>query len=137
MKELFELGHVAHQETPVLADTVAAHGRSALGHVLGQEGKDLLLRFLFRHRGRLHLVDQATAAVRSLVPGIHLVQQFVRLVNGKHGAFNAGFEARAGHDHSNLQQAVGVGLQAGHFTVQPDQVLVGFGKRGKGGVVGF
>ena len=67
-------------------------------------------------------------AVGALVPGIHLVQQFIGLVDRKNGPLDARFQARSRHDDGDFEKAVGIGLQAGHFAVEPDQVLVGFGK---------
>ena len=69
-------------------------------------------------------------AVRALVPGVHLVEQLVALVNHQHRAFDARLQMRAGHDDGDLQQALDLGVQAGHFAIEPDQVLVGFGKFG-------
>ncbi|MNL82426.1 hypothetical protein D3C87_2098050 [compost metagenome] len=73
----------------------------------------------------------------ALVPGIHLAQQFIGLVDRKNWPLDARLQARSRHDDGDFQQAVGIGLQACHFAIEPDQVLVGFGKCVRGGVVGF
>lgn len=136
VKVRLQLGHVLDQKAPVLADGVAAQGRGAFGHVLFQEIQDLLLGVGFARGRCLDLVDQAAFAVRALVPGVHLVQQFIALVDHQHRALDAGRQVRAGHDHGDLQQAFLFRVEAGHLAIDPDQVLVrlGQGFRGRGGI---
>jgi hypothetical protein len=76
------------------------------------------------YRGGFHAVDQAAAAMRSLVPRVHAVELLVALVDGVHGAFDARLEAGAGDHHGDLDDAVDFGVQARHFAVEPHQVLV-------------
>eukprot|EP01136_Pigoraptor_vietnamica_P000384 Opistho-1_new@25631 len=132
MEELFQLGHVVGQKAAVLADAVAAHGRLARGHILLQEGDGLLDGLVFAHGRGLDPVDQAALAVGALVPGVHLVQGFIALVDGEHRAFDAHRQLRVGHHDGDLDDAVGVGVQAGHLQVDPDQVLVADGQDGGG-----
>jgi hypothetical protein len=56
---------------------------------LHDELEQLLLGRRFVQRGRLDLVDQAAAAVRALVPGVHGVEHGVALVDGEHRALDA------------------------------------------------
>ena len=82
----------------------------------------------------LDLVDQATLAVRALVPGIHLVELLVALVNHQHRALDARGQVRASHDDGDFKQALFFGVEASHLAIEPDQVLVRLGKavRGRG-----
>jgi hypothetical protein len=76
----------------------------------------------FGHGRRFDAVDQARAAVRALVPGIHFVQGFIRLVNGKHRTFGQHVQVHIGDDHGHFDNPVGVRLQAGHFHINPHQI---------------
>ena len=68
--------------------------------------------------------------MRALVPGVHLIEKLVALVNGQHRAFDARRELRASHDHDNFDQSLFVGVKPGHFAVKPDKILVGFFEKG-------
>jgi hypothetical protein len=68
--------------------------------------------------------------VGTLVPGIHGVERRVALVDGEDRAFDPLSEVGVGHHHRDLDDAVGVGVQAGHFQVDPDQVLIAAGEQG-------
>ncbi|MCY1531415.1 hypothetical protein D9M68_666390 [compost metagenome] len=68
----------------------------------------------------------------ALVPGVHGVEHGVALVNDEHGAVDAGREVGAGDDHGDLEQALFLGVEAAHFAVEPDQVLVAFLQGGGG-----
>jgi hypothetical protein len=89
MEKRFELGHELDQKTPVLADGVAAQRGCAFGYVLFQESQDLFFGIGFAGGGGFDLVDQAAFAVGALVPLVHLVEQFVGLVNHQHRPFDA------------------------------------------------
>ena len=129
-----QLGHVARQEAPVLADAVAAQRHFALGHVLAQKGDQLRLRLLFRHLRGLDALNQAAAPVCALVPGVHAVQQDIALVDGEHRTFHPHIEVGIGDHHRDFDDAVVLGVQPRHFAVQPHQVEVGLGQhRGFGG----
>src|SRR5665647_2478523 len=43
VKKCFQSRHVLHQKTPILADTVATHGRALLRHILAQKVEQLRL----------------------------------------------------------------------------------------------
>ena len=60
-----------------------------LGAYLRDEVQDLLFGLRLGDGGGLDLVDQAAAAVGALVPGIHLVQLRIALVDHQHRAFDA------------------------------------------------
>ena len=124
VKERLQLGHVAHEKPSILTNAVAAHGSNTLGNVLAQECQNFCLGLLFRQGGCFHFVREPAAAMGSTVPCIHLCQLLIRLVDDQHGAFNARLQRRACHHHSDFQQAVVLGAQARHFTVQPHKVLI-------------
>ena len=68
----------------------------------------------------------------AFVPGIHAIQQLVRLVNDIHRAFDALGQMGIGHHDGNLYDPVMFGVKTGHFTVKPDQILIRFSKQGAG-----
>src|SRR5207245_10269058 len=61
-----ETRHITSEEAPVLANRVAAHGRSLAGNVLREEREQPLLGLSFGQRRGLHLVDQSAARVSAL-----------------------------------------------------------------------
>ena len=111
-------------------------GDLPLRHVALQEVDHLALGLgLVDGRG-LDPVDQAAAAVRALVPGVHRVERRVALVDREHRAF----DARLPRCGSVTTTAISmmrsrVGIEAGHLEVDPDQVLVVRGQRGRSSVV--
>ncbi len=125
----FQLGHELDQESAILADGVATQGGIIFGHVFFNEAQNLLFSVLLRRGGSFDFVNQSAAAVRPLVPCIHFVEQLVALVNHANGAFYAGAEVRASDDHGNLQEALFFGVEARHFAVNPNQIVIRFGKR--------
>mgnify|MGYP006940264935 CR=1 FL=1 len=125
----FQLGHELDQESAILADGVATQGGIIFGHVLFNEAQNLLFCVLLRRGGSFDFVNQSAAAMRALVPSIHFVQQLVALVNDAHRAFYAGAEVRASDDHCNFQEALFFGVEARHFAVNPNQIVVRFGER--------
>jgi len=78
----------------------------------------------FADRRGAHPVDQSRTAVGVLVPLIHLRERFVALMDGEHRPFDQPVERRIRHDDGDLDDAVGIGLEPGHFHVQPDQIHV-------------
>jgi len=89
-----------------------------------QKGQQLLLRVVFGQMGCLDLVDQTALAVRALVPFVHAVQQRIALVQHQHWTLGTAFQLGSGDDDGDLDDAVDLGVQAGHLAVKPDQVLV-------------
>ena len=67
------------------------------------------------------LVDEPRFAVRGLVPRVHAVEHFVRLMDHVHRRLGDGVEIRVGDDHCDLEDAVAVGNEARHLHVYPDQ----------------
>ena len=53
----------------------------------------------------------------------HARQHFVTVVNGDHRPFGQGVQFAVGDDGGHLDDDVAVRIQAGHFQVDPDQVL--------------
>jgi hypothetical protein len=87
----------------------------------------------FVERGGLHLVDESAAAMGALVPGVHGVEHGVALVNDEHGTVDACRQVGAGDHHGDFEQKLFFRVQAAHFAVQPDQVLVASLQGGHGG----
>ena len=61
--------------------------------------------------------------MRALVPFVHPVQDFRRLMNGDHRPFSDGVEVEVGDDGCHLDDHVGVGLQARHLEIYPDEIV--------------
>ena len=61
--------------------------------------------------------------MHALVPGVHRFQDFVGLVDDEQRACGEHGELRIGDQHRDLDDAVGVRLQAGHLHVDPDEVV--------------
>ena len=122
MEERFELRHATGHETAVLADRIAAHRRLVLRHVMLEKFDQLEFGLGFRHGRRLHAVDQSRLAVGALVPVVHLVECFIRLVDREHRAFGDDVQVRIGDDDGDLNDAVVVRVEARHFHVEPDEV---------------
>ena len=122
----FQLGHELDQKSAVLADGIATQGGVIFGHELLNEGQNLLFCILLRRGRSFDFVNQTTAAMRALVPSVHFAEQLVALMDDAHRAFNAGAEVGASDDHRNFQQALFFGVEACHFAVNPNQVVVCF-----------
>ena len=123
VKKLLERRHVPREEAPVLADAVAAHRR----RVGFDEQCQRFERALFRARHRVvavaHALDEAGSAMRALVPFVHGVQHSGRLVNRDHGPFGDDVEIHVGDDGGHLDDHVGVGLEARHLEIYPDEIV--------------
>ena len=132
VKKSFQFGHVLHQEPPVLRNRVAAHGCAIGWHKLAQEYQQDFFGLCLTSSRSPDFLDQSTLAVRTLVPRIHQVKLGIGLVNHHHRTFDAAFKMRARHNNRNLDNPVSFRIQPGHFTVQPDEVLVGFTEGGIG-----
>ena len=65
--------------------------------------------------------------MRALVPGVHFVELRVGLVDHEYWPFGAVFKVRAGHDHSDFDEAVLHRAQARHLAIEPDEIFIGFG----------
>lgn len=123
MEEALQVGHVGVHEAPVLADGIATQRRLARGHVLGQEFEQDLLGLGLAQRRCLDLLDQAALAMGGLVPVVHGVEQAVGLVHHQHRAFGHHGEIGLGHDHRHLDDALFLGIEPGHFHIEPDQAV--------------
>ena len=58
----------------------------------------------------------------ALVPGIHLAQHLIRLMNGKDRAFSKDIQLGISDDCCNLDNTVIVRIQPGHFHIDPDEI---------------
>jgi hypothetical protein len=123
VEKLLQARHVSKHETAVLADGVAAQRRLARRHMLRQKRQQRILGLRLGNRGRLDLVDQAALAVRGLVPAVHGVEQAVGLVHHQHGALGHDGQVGFRHHHGDFDDAFFLGVQAGHFHVQPNQAV--------------
>ena len=124
VEERLEPGHRRGQEAAVLADAVAAHRRGVLAHVALQELDDLALRLGLVDRRRADAVGEPAPAVGAGVPRIHPGQRRLALVDRQHRAFGAALQLGVGDDDGDLDDAVGVWNEPGHFEVDPDEVVV-------------
>jgi len=61
--------------------------------------------------------------VLSGVPFVHLAQHLITLVHGQHRPFGKNVELGIGDDGGDFDNAIGVRIQAGHFQINPDQVV--------------
>ena len=61
--------------------------------------------------------------MRALVPRVHRGEHRVVLVDDPHRRFGDGDEVGVGDDQRDLDDPVGLGLEAGHFQVDPDQAV--------------
>ena len=124
MKIGFHVGQMARHEAAVLADRVAAHRRGARRHMQLHELDHPLRNFRCRQRGCFDLVDQAGFAMRALVPVVHRIEHGVGLMQHQHRAFLDQVEILVGYYQGDFQNGIGVGVQTGHFHVDPDQMSV-------------
>ena len=81
-----------------------------------------------------HPSRQTGPAVLLPVPVVHRRQGRVALVDGQHRSFGEHVQLAVGNDGRDFDDAVGLGVQAGHFQVDPNQVvgdMVSLGYEGK------
>ena len=57
------------------------------------------------------------------IPLVHGVENGIGLVDGEHRTFRQNSQPGVGDDRGNLDYTVGLGIEAGHFQVYPDQVV--------------
>ena len=74
MEKGFQLRHVIGQETAVLADAVAAHGRHARFHVLLQKRDGLGLCGRVIHHAGFHPGHQPGIVMVGGIPFVHAIQ---------------------------------------------------------------
>jgi hypothetical protein len=123
MEKPLEGRHLARQEPAILTDAVATHGRGARHCVLRQEIQRPHLRVLGGNQAFTNPLQQTGAAVRSPVPFVHRTEHGVVLVDRNHGAFRHSTERRIGDDRRDFDDAIGLGVQARHLEVDPDQIV--------------
>src|SRR4051794_12019227 len=101
-----KLGHVATQESPVLANTVTADRRRAGIDVLTQERESLPLGLLLGRRARSDAISEARERMLSRVPVVHAREHLVGLVDGAHWSFGDHRELLVGDYGRNLDDSV-------------------------------
>ena len=123
VKKGLEPRHEPRQEASILTDAVAAHRRpSGLGPAC-----EKFQRGALRRRG----VDiagedpggETGTAVLPAVPIVHCVERRLALANGQHRAFRKHIEVFVGYDRGDLDDEIGLGLQPGHFKIDPNQIF--------------
>jgi hypothetical protein len=123
MEKPLESRHLARQEPSILADAVATHRRGSSHCVLLQEIQSPHLRVFGGKPAVTNPLQQTGAAVRSPVPFVHRTEHGVVLVDRNHGAFRHSTERRIGDDRRDFDDAIGLGVQARHLEVDPDQIV--------------
>jgi hypothetical protein len=121
MEVLFEPGHQAMQEAPVLADRIAAHRRRIGRDPFGHERKRA--RFRISHADALlqHAPPQPRLAVLVPVPFVHRLQCRERMGDRELRPFGEDVELRIGDDRGDLDDRITVRIQTCHLQVDPDQ----------------
>lgn len=119
----FQPLHVRIKEATILADAIAADWRLALGHPFFQEGDSFGLGFGHADAAVAHALGQPGVTVGAGVPLVHGGEYGVAVVDGDHRAFSQGVEVAVGDNGRHLDDDVGVGVQTGHFQIDPNQVL--------------
>ncbi len=59
----------------------------------------------------------------ALIPFVHAPQRFIGLVNGEYRPLGEGIQLLVRDDRGDLDDDVGIGLQPGHFEIDPDEVV--------------
>jgi hypothetical protein len=121
MQVRVERRHVARHEAPVLVHRVSRERGHALGDDRLQELDHAGLGLGFGEARFADLVDEPRFSVRGLVPRVHGVEDFVRLVDYVHGSLGDRVQFRVGDDHRDFEDAVALGNEARHLHVYPDQ----------------
>ena len=68
-------------------------------------------------------LGQTTGTMGAGTPFIHLLQQAVGLMNGNHRPLCHDIQLGVGDDAGHLDNAFLLGIQTGHFQVNPDQAV--------------
>ena len=103
VKPSLQFWQVLEQKPSVLPNGVTAHGGHTFADIFLHELNQLLFCLGFGCGRGLDLIDQATFAMRALVPSVHAGQQLIALVNHHHRAFNARREIRACDNDGNFK----------------------------------
>jgi len=90
---------------------------------LHQEFKRALLRIGDADAARAHPRQQPRGAVLALVPLVHAREHLVTVMDCEHRPIGDDRQLAVGDDRSDLDDDVGVGLQARHLEVDPYQVI--------------
>jgi hypothetical protein len=75
---------------------------------------------------RAHARSQAGAAVLFLIPIVHRPEHGIALMDRNYRTFGQHIEVFVGYDRRDFDDEVGFRLQAGHFQVDPNQIIGGF-----------
>jgi hypothetical protein len=95
----------------------------AFGNPLFQEGDGLRFGLGHADLAFAYTLGQPRAAMGAGIPLVHARQHFVTVVDGDHRPFGQRVQLAVGDDGGHLDDDVVVRIQAGHFQIDPDQVL--------------
>ena len=124
MEKSLQCGHFSREESAVLADAVAAHRRSPMTRVQGQELERPGRGLSCTAPAGADPPDQARGAVGRAVPLVHSLEHLVALVHRDHRALGDEIQVRIRHDRRNLDDVVECRVKAGHLEVDPDEVVL-------------
>ncbi|AAW75461.1 predicted GTPases [Xanthomonas oryzae pv. oryzae KACC 10331] len=116
--------HLPMQEAAILADRVAAHRRGASADPLAQECHGLRFGLRMGDLAVEHALPKTRTAVLIAVPLVHRFQGFQRMRDGQFRPLGKHVQLRIGHDGGDLDNRIAIGIQAGHFQIDPDQSVV-------------
>ena len=68
-------------------------------------------------------LQQSAFAVMLTVPVVKVVEEFGRLLNGDDRPFGEDVELGVGDEGSDFEDVVALAVEAGHFEVNPDEVI--------------
>ena len=61
--------------------------------------------------------------MRFFIPLVHRVKLGIGLMNDPHRRFGDGHQIVVGYDHRQFDDALALGIKAGHFHVQPNEMI--------------
>ena len=76
-----------------------------------------------RHLARPHPREQTGRAMLLLVPVVHPREHLLGLMDRNDRTFGNDGQLLVGHDRGDFDDDIGIGLQARHFQVDPDQMV--------------
>ena len=124
VKIALEDRHFASKESPILANTVAAHRGHTSPDMVCEECQRLRLGIRDAVPAAPDSFDQARLPVRPSIPIIHPFEHRVRLVHGDDRTLGDDVQFCIRYDRGNLNDVVVCRVETRHLQVDPDQVVV-------------
>lgn len=121
VQEPVEPRHVPSDEASVLPHRVATERRGSLLGVLAEKFEDLGLGVLDEDGRSANLIRQPTFPMVFRTPFVHGEQNRVRLMDDEIGTFSDHLEVAIGDEGCNFQDPAPVGVEAGHFEIDPHE----------------